>query len=332
MPLPSPNSGESKKAFMSRCMSDDAIKKEFTSRRQRVAVCLSKSEKENLSKSLANLAESLKAGAFPKYDINSSEPDELIECKSSSVLEAQEHLDSCRGLFSRSARIQCIYRVAKKACKKHNSCALDLGLNNQILFCGDYANRTAELYKEELGPTLMNEQNNTSANVDPTAFNLKIKLGSQTFNVDTAITPIEKKKGLMHNMTLKEDQGMLFFHDEEGQHSMWMKNTPLPLTIIWINKNQTVVDIQDAEPCATSDCPDYTPKAPAMYVLEVNKGSFTGSIGDRLHIKKVKNPENSRPKTVKRNGWTDNLRHSLPADALGSRLDLALEKARGKIN
>ena len=321
MPLPSPNPDEPQKTFMSRCMGSKKMKEEFPAQRQRVAVCLSRAESsEAVSKSLAGLAEKLKAGAFPKYEVTDTEPDALIDCKSDSVIKAQQEMESCRGLFSRDARRQCIYKVSKQACRKHNSCALKLGFSNQILYCGDYANNTVELYKEELAPKLMN----TKSNIDPAAFGLKINIGNQTFHVDTASTDVERKKGLMYNRTLKEDQGMLFFFEEEAPHQIWMRNTPLPLTIVWMDKNRNVVDIQDAEPCVGSKCESYTPKAPAMYVLEVNKGSFNGSIGDRMYAKTEKDSNSRKEETVKHPGYDEDIKKTI-RKVNSSKLHKALE-------
>ena len=284
MPIPTPNPKEAKKDFVSRCMSSDTMKKEYSNHKQRVAICLNKSE-GNISESLLKIAQKIKAGAFPKYSKNAPESDELLDCKSDAVLHAKKEMSECGGIIQRSARRQCIYRVSKKACKKHNKCALKLGLNNEILFCSDYANQTVSLYKEELAPSLMNKKQKSKALVDPTSFDTEIKIGEQSLLVKMASTPVTRKKGLKYNTSLKEGQGMLFMFDDEQPHSMWMMDTPLRLTIVWINANRTVVDIQDAEPCTTKPCQDYTPKYPAMYVLEVRSGSFKGSIGDRLYLK-----------------------------------------------
>jgi len=312
MPIPTQNSDETKKDFMSRCMSSDVMKTEYPSHRQRVAICLNKSEGD-ISGSLLRMAEKLKAGAFPKYSANPTEPVELLDCKSDAILAAKKEMQECGGILQRSARRQCIYRISKKACKKHNKCALSLGLNDQVLYCGDYANQTVSLYKEELAPKLMNKKQKSKAIVDPTAFDTEIKIGEQTFFVKTASTPVTLKKGLKYNTSLKEDQGMLFMFDNEQPHGMWMMDTPLRLTIVWINANRTVVDIQEAEPCTTKPCKDYTPKAPAMYVLEVRSGSFKGSVGDKLYLKTKTSTTTRESKKIVLNPMTDRLQDALVA-------------------
>lgn len=81
-------------------------------------------------------------------------------------------------------------------------------------------------------------------------------------------------KGLMGRRSLGEDEGMLFVFDSSGRHSFWMLNTSIALDAIFMDGNGTVVDILQMEPCGLNilDCPHYTPKADAKYVLEVNQG------------------------------------------------------------
>jgi len=87
----------------------------------------------------------------------------------------------------------------------------------------------------------------------------------------------------MHRELLKEGNGMLFVFEVDGIYPFWMKNTLIPLDIIWINQSKKIVDIQQAVPCSEDPCDRYIPKETAIYVLEVNKG-FTMSnnitIGD----------------------------------------------------
>ncbi|MFH0884192.1 MAG: DUF192 domain-containing protein [Candidatus Micrarchaeota archaeon] len=81
-------------------------------------------------------------------------------------------------------------------------------------------------------------------------------------------------KGLMGRKSLGENEGMLFVFPKSGIYPFWMVNTTIPLDAIHIAENGTVVDILEMEPCGLNitKCRLYTPKAPAKYVLEVNKG------------------------------------------------------------
>ena len=70
---------------------------------------------------------------------------------------------------------------------------------------------------------------------------------------------------------LPENSWMLFVFDKEDTYTFRMKNTLIPLDMIRINKDNKIVDIQEALPCTTDICQTYPWKEPASYVLEVNK-------------------------------------------------------------
>ena len=63
----------------------------------------------------------------------------------------------------------------------------------------------------------------------------KICFKERCFRVEIAQTPKQRAQGLMFRQDLAEDHGMLFDFNENGRHSFWMKNTLVPLDIIWIN-------------------------------------------------------------------------------------------------
>ena len=89
--------------------------------------------------------------------------------------------------------------------------------------------------------------------------------------VSLAKTPQQKQQGLMNVSNLSQNQGMLFFFDNEDYYNFWMKDTLISLDIIFINKDLRIVDIIQAVPCKKDPCKVYTPKNKAQYVLEVNK-------------------------------------------------------------
>jgi YVTN family beta-propeller protein len=107
--------------------------------------------------------------------------------------------------------------------------------------------------------------------------------------VDIANDPSEHARGLMFKKNLEWNNGMLFvFEDGEKTRSFWMKNTSIPLDMLFIDSNLTIVDIkQNALPCIKPDdlCPSYVSRQSAKFVLEVNAG-FTQNnsinIDDRL--------------------------------------------------
>lgn len=107
----------------------------------------------------------------------------------------------------------------------------------------------------------------SSTTVEP-----KVCFAGDCFLVEVADNPIEQARGLMNRQSLGQDHGMLFVFDREEIHSFWMKNTLIPLDVIWIGKDKRVKAIQTLEPCQTEECPHANPGSPALYVLEINGG------------------------------------------------------------
>ena len=99
-----------------------------------------------------------------------------------------------------------------------------------------------------------------------------ICVGDACVVVEVDDSPSERQVGLMNRAYLPEDAGMLFVFEDAGIHSFWMKNTKIPLDILWITDTWHVVEIQSMLPCVEDPCPVYTPAFPAKYALEVNKG------------------------------------------------------------
>jgi|SRR3989344_7375793 len=108
---------------------------------------------------------------------------------------------------------------------------------------------------------------------------------SKCLNVELAQTPQERTQGLMFRASLPSTDGMFFIFPNSDKHAFWMKNTLIPLDIIWLNSDLEIVHIEHAQPCYQDPCPSYIPPLPALYVLETNQG-FTDknniSIGDKL--------------------------------------------------
>lgn len=98
------------------------------------------------------------------------------------------------------------------------------------------------------------------------------------FNVVLAITPEEQMRGLMFRKELKKTEGMLFIYNDDAVRYYWMKNTYLPLDLIFIDSNLRVVDVyKNARPM---DETTIISKGFARYTLEVNAGQ-----ADRCKIK-----------------------------------------------
>ena len=92
------------------------------------------------------------------------------------------------------------------------------------------------------------------------------------FTIEIADTSTEREKWLMNRELMSENHGMLFVFSESDFHNFWMKNTIIPLDMIWINEQSEVVRILTAQPCTADPCVIYKPEILATYVLELNTG------------------------------------------------------------
>ena len=101
-----------------------------------------------------------------------------------------------------------------------------------------------------------------------------VELGGQRYAVEIADDDAERARGLMFRDSLPADHGMLFVHEREEPLAYWMKNTHIPLDILYFDNARKLVSQQrDVPPCSLGDaCPPYPSDAPARYVLELNAG------------------------------------------------------------
>ena len=101
-----------------------------------------------------------------------------------------------------------------------------------------------------------------------------VELGGQHYKVEVADDDAERARGLMFRDELATGHGMIFVHDREEPQSYWMKNTKIPLDILYFDDARKLVAQQrDVPPCSAGDaCPSYPSHAPARYVLELNAG------------------------------------------------------------
>ena len=100
---------------------------------------------------------------------------------------------------------------------------------------------------------------------------LPLAIGKQVFQVELAATPGERERGLMGRTRLAADGGMLFKFETAAAHCFWMRNTPLPLSIAFVDRRGRIVNIADMQAqtdtlhCAAAEVP---------YALEVAQGQF----------------------------------------------------------
>lgn len=104
-----------------------------------------------------------------------------------------------------------------------------------------------------------------------------------SFEVEIADTPSEREKGLMFRTEMEDDHGMLFVFEDEKPRAFWMKNTLIPLDMIFIDEEGRIVHIH--EKAVPEDLTPVPSRYPAQYVLELNGGRSAElglAIGDQF--------------------------------------------------
>lgn len=117
---------------------------------------------------------------------------------------------------------------------------------------------------------------------------ISTEIADVEISVEIADSFTELQNGLMYRPELDEDSGMLFIFDEVTSGSFWMKNTLIPLDMIFIDQKEVIVDIQEnAQPCTSDPCPGYPSKYPYKYVIEANGGWADDNnvqVGDKVEL------------------------------------------------
>ncbi|HHW4677951.1 MAG TPA: DUF192 domain-containing protein [Xylella sp.] len=104
-----------------------------------------------------------------------------------------------------------------------------------------------------------------------------VNLSGQRYQVEVAQTEESRAYGLMFRTKMPENHGMLFIHERQEPQAYWMKNTKIPLDILYFDEQRKLVSQQrNVPPCSAGDaCPPYPSYAPTRYVLELNAGQAT---------------------------------------------------------
>ena len=103
---------------------------------------------------------------------------------------------------------------------------------------------------------------------------LWVEVGGERYAVELADEDAERARGLMFRDELAAGTGMLFVHEREEPLAYWMKNTRIPLDILYFDGSRRLVAQQrEVPPCTLGDgCPSSPSRAPALFVLELNAG------------------------------------------------------------
>lgn len=123
-----------------------------------------------------------------------------------------------------------------------------------------------------INPKVAEESENTATTVGnlPT-ITFITENGTKILEVEIADSDEERAQGLMYRKSLPENQGMLFISDVPEQQGFWMKNTHIPLDIIFVDENKQIINIaSNTVPNQTSEL--YKSNGDALYVVETYAG------------------------------------------------------------
>jgi len=98
-----------------------------------------------------------------------------------------------------------------------------------------------------------------------------LTIGRHSLTAEVASTDSHRSTGLMYRRMLPEDRGMLFVFPDVALHGMWMMNTYLPLSVAFLDREGTIINIADMQPHTTDT---HSAARPAKYALEMNQGWF----------------------------------------------------------
>jgi uncharacterized protein len=113
-----------------------------------------------------------------------------------------------------------------------------------------------------------------------------------TVHAEVADTSEKRSQGLMFRSFLGDKEAMIFCFNESSYLEFWMFNTSIPLTIVFLNNQKKIVDIQDMRPCRELNpdlCMTYRSREPAKYAIELNQGfdrKYGIKVGHKVIFKK----------------------------------------------
>ena len=123
---------------------------------------------------------------------------------------------------------------------------------------------------------------NSSATELQTFETTLLEIAEQEFSVEIAKTYNQRQQGLMFRENLSVNEAMLFIFPLKGDHRIWMKNTLIPLTVVWLDHTATVLDVKQLEPCPADPCANFGVDSPSNYVLELPRAFSELRVGDRV--------------------------------------------------
>jgi uncharacterized membrane protein (UPF0127 family) len=100
---------------------------------------------------------------------------------------------------------------------------------------------------------------------------VQLTVAGHAITAEVAATESHRSTGLMHRRMLPENRGMLFVFPDVAMHGMWMMNTYVPLSVAFLDRDGTIINIADMQPQTQTT---HTAARPAKYALEANRGWF----------------------------------------------------------
>lgn len=129
---------------------------------------------------------------------------------------------------------------------------------------------STHLFKHRLGALSLMSLAFSACATDATS-TIPLRIGPHLVQAEVASTPPQRERGLMNRTGLPANTGMLFVFERADRHCFWMKNTPLPLSIAFIDEQARIVSLADMAPHTTTlHCPPIA----IRYALEVTRNGF----------------------------------------------------------
>jgi uncharacterized membrane protein (UPF0127 family) len=119
------------------------------------------------------------------------------------------------------------------------------------------------------------------------------EIRGQRIQLEVARTPEQQAMGLMYRQELADDRGMLFPFEFPRPAQFWMRNTLIPLDMVFLLNGEVKAIAANATPCTTPTCPLYESGVPVNQVIELRSGRATElglQVGDRITIRTLPTP------------------------------------------